>query len=81
MEKLKVSDVSGADFLRRFLEERGIDPDGAVARERGYAPYDKGDADAVYAALERTHPGYMENEAGRLNERWVDRFSRDTVAS
>ena len=64
------------DFLSDFLKERGITPDGDVARERGYAPYAAGDVDAVYAAMERIAPGLMKNEGGRRNEVWVEKFTR-----
>jgi hypothetical protein len=56
-----------SDFLSDFLEKRGINPDGEVARARGYAPYDAGDVDAVYRAVEAIAPGLMENASGRLN--------------
>jgi hypothetical protein len=65
-----------SEFLRTFLKERGIDPDGEVARARGYAPYAAGDVDAVYAAMERIAPGLMENAGGRRNPRWVEKFTR-----
>lgn len=68
--------MSGGRFLRSFLEERGIDPDGAVACARGYAPYAAGGADAVYAAMEAIAPGLMENAGGRRNPDWVERFTR-----
>jgi hypothetical protein len=63
----------GNDFLRGFLEKRGIAPDGEVARARGYAAYAAGDVDAVYAAA----GSIMEKEdGGRRNPDWVEKFTR-----
>src|SRR5262249_6467155 len=53
----------------------GIDPDGDVAKARGYAPYAAGDVDAVYAAMQRVDPGLMENERARRNPGWVAKFT------
>lgn len=58
------------DFLSDFLAERGIDPDGDVARERGYAAYAPGDVDAVYASMERLAAGLMSNAGGRRNPKY-----------
>jgi hypothetical protein len=65
-----------SDFLSYFLQKRGITPNGEVARARGYAPYAAGDVEAVYAAMERHMPGLMENEGGRRNPKWVEKFTR-----
>ena len=63
-------------FMREFLEERGIDPDGEVARARQYTPYAAGDVDAVYDAMDRIAPGLMSNDGGRRNEGWVGKFTQ-----
>ncbi len=63
-------------FMRKFLEERGIDPDGEVARARQYTPYAAGDADAVYDAMDEIAPGLMSNADGRRDPGWVEKFTR-----